>query len=256
MNLDFQTVPRWKKVLLGAGVGLLGLFAVMLLLRPSPMPPVRSVTGTITEINGDVVTVERQKETETEESAFFQFRVVGTTAVTRQSQPIPYLFQEPVSPPVTALSLKDLEVGSMVTVSTQSDLRKKSRETAEAEYVNLPMAANSFEGRILRTAGNTLTVSGTIGGAEVQSFLALSIQGKTPEEKTFTVTITPATEISYIQPLANPNDKAEPKKLTANQLTSGMNIRVYTTANIAKDTNVQALRIEPLNVDLPTSSQP
>lgn len=179
--------------------------------------------------------------------------VVSEKTQISQAPPfIPYLFKSisPLPPP--KLTMKDIKVGTSITVNTQVDLRTLAGNTFEAVMINIPQKTITLNGKISRVDKNMLIIKAFPPQAmSAIAPAAANIPQNTPQEKEFTIMLTSDTEISrtiYGTAMTVGEAPSAPKteKLGLSDLKKDMQITVYTDADVTEGTKFNALRIEPM----------
>lgn len=205
---------------------------------------------------------------------------VSVTDKTRIYQPplnVNYLFKTTALPgapalpgiPVTTsnLTIKDVKVGQYITVNSQVDLRILENDTFEAAAVNLPQIANVLNGKIVSVEGNTLTLKAFPPGNAIMMGPAVNIAAgnaapAAPQEKEYRINITSDTEISRMSTMSSPvavkaGEMPQPpqnEKLALSDLKNDMQITVYAAQDVNENSELTALRIEPVIVPVPVIS--
>ena len=222
--------------------------------------PVTSFSGIVEKIEGNRLFV-TQKVT-------YQVIVSDKTQIYRPMTPyIVYLFKTVLSDPgqdftmpAQKSTIKDIQAGQYITIDSQVDLRTLAGTSFEAVTITLPQKIITLKGKITRLEGNTLTVKAFV-----------STTTSTPQEKDYTITITPDTEISrltypptpegtpYPTPensILNPSTPPTPEKLSPSDLRMDMQVTVYTDTDVTTSLTGNALRIEPVIENAPALATP
>ncbi len=176
----------------------------------------------------------------------FKVKINDKTNISRAPVFVPYLIKkvEPVMPP--KLSVKDLKVGQNITLNTSTDLRTANNNEMLATGIQLPPISNSINGRIVKIAGNTVTIKAVPPMQPGQS-----TEG--PKEQEYAIEVNQNTEISrYSQPepvkegeVAVPKPPT-PETVKVTDLVVDMQITVFTDVDVTTNTKLTALRIEPM----------
>jgi hypothetical protein len=213
--------------------------------------PITSIEGRISKIekNGFYLTrkktisnTDKNGQTYQEISELKYKVLVDQDTKISKSQPfIPYLFKPNAIDSVINIGLEELGVGEVVTVTSRVDLRTLPKNTFVAKEINLNNSVNSITGKITNIEGNTVYVSAQSPGPQV--ITDEPVETITPSEiVTYSVKITPETEISYMKLDGEEN---QPELLSVSDLSKDMQIVIFTNNNIRSNLQFDALRIDP-----------
>ena len=234
--------------------------------------PVTSLSGIVEKIEGNVVSISSRYTLPqtasivitvmpnqppimpTPKTVTVMYKVVisGKTQIVQPPFFIPYLFKAVPAATEPKLSIKDIRVGSSITITSQVDLRTLEGILFEATMVNMPQKTNILHGRISHLDGNTLTIKAFPPIIAGDPMIAVNSAPPVPQEKEYRITLTPDTEISrtsYAAASLSPGGApSAPKteKLTLSELKKDMQITVYTDADVTEGIKFNALRIEPM----------
>lgn len=185
--------------------------------------------------------------------------VSDTTQISQSTSYTPYLIKtnKPETAPVSKLSIKNIKVGQYVSVSILEDLRTLKGNTLKATMINLPQIVNYLNGKIVSVAGNALTIKAfapSAGGPMGTADTAASA----PQEKDYVITLTSATEISYMpynagMPTAETATPPKAKVLTVSDLKKDMQVTVYTAEDVIESSKLSALLVNPI-MPIPTQA--
>ncbi len=266
-----------KKIIV-IGVIVLGILTLFMFNEPSNKAlspnilyitqPVTSFSGIVDKIEGNRLTIS-QKLTASQNlvplaaplgktaplpspkvaTITFQVVISDKTQISQPPSIINYLFKT-VTPPAAGtlglpaasapkMTIEDIKVGQIITVSTLKDLRTLTGDTFEATMISLPQVANTLNGKIINLEGSVLTVKG----------FAQTMAGIT--EKEYRVSINSNTEISRMifNPNINPGElptAPKPEKLTIGDLKNDTQVSIYTAEDVIESQILTALRIEPV----------
>lgn len=164
-----------------------------------------------------------------------------------------YLFKtnSPISP--SQLSLADVTTGLSIAVSSKEDLRTLSDNTFEATMITLPQKMTTLNGKITGVSSNAIIIKAFAPLSVPMSAINPRSAPAMPEEKEYTISITPDTEISRMIMGSTP----KPERLALSDLQKDMQVTVYTDADVTSGTQFTALRLEPMQtVALPVLPPP
>jgi len=235
--------------------------------------PVTSFSGIVEKIEGNVVSISSRYTLPqtasivitvmpnqppimpTPKTVTVMYKVVisGKTQIVQPPFFIPYLFKAVPAATEPKLSIKDIRVGSSITITSQVDLRTLEGILFEATMINLPQQINILNGKIVRINADILTMK-AFPPPTMDAFAnpaAMDQPQNAPKEKEYTITLTSDTEISrygYDTTIALGGAPSAPKteKLTLSELKKDMQITVYTDADVTEGIKFNALRIEPM----------
>lgn len=195
--------------------------------------PVTKLFGRITKVEGNTLSLTQRFSLAANagtKDLTFTLTVTPRTKIVRLASYIPYLFKTVPPQPDEVLSLKELVPGMVAAVTTNADLRLSSQESVEATSVEVTRVSNTITGTVTGIQGNSLTIKAP------PPTLPAAIPATTPpvKEHIYTVAVTPQTEISR-----------SGKALSLSDVAPGQTVTVWTGADVAMDTAVTALRLEP-----------
>jgi len=275
---------------MGIVAGLLLIFVLLSLLKLNPKnqsispnilsltQPVTYFSGKVEKISGNTLTV-TQSITSTQPmlpptanpsgpiptpkitTVTYSVLVSDTTQISQSTSYTPYLIKtnkpETEMKTPSTLSIKNIKVGQYISVSTLEDLRTLKGNTLKATMINLPQIANYLNGKIVSVAGNALTIKAfapSAGGPMGTADTAASA----PQEKDYVITLTSATEISYMpynagMPTAETATPPKAKVLTVSDLKKDMQVTVYTAEDVIESSKLSALLVNPI-MPIPTQA--
>ncbi|MFA6005797.1 MAG: hypothetical protein WC775_04925 [Patescibacteria group bacterium] len=213
---------------------------------------VSSISGKIAKIENNsidvVVSIPRVSPTSITTTpvleASFKIMVSKSTQILLQIPPIPYLYKEPVNTK-KSVNLKDLHVGQYVSIQTTGDVRSLKSDKVDAISIQVTIS-NAIEGTVLEVTNGSVIKLSALPPAPLYTFNTMNQQQAKVE---YLLTITKDTEISYY---GEKDGMVKNKmRLTPSQLKTGMQIKVYTDADLQFAKTGNTLRIEPMNV-MPT----
>lgn len=192
----------------------------------------------------------------TQKTVAVTYRVVVSdkTQITQPMSFINYLFKTITPAPAPKLTIKDIKVGSYISINSQMDLRTFEGSVFEATMINLPQKINMLNGTIVRLEGNTVILR-AFPPVAINPLTSIgSSPASPPQEKEYTVKIGQDTEISHMifatvtAPLSPEQTPIPPKaeQLSLADLKKDMQITVYTTEDVLTNMSLSALRIEPI----------
>ncbi|MCL5797953.1 MAG: hypothetical protein M1366_04085 [Patescibacteria group bacterium] len=177
----------------------------------------------------------------------YRITVDQNTKIERSYNPVVYFFKKITPAPAPRITLSDIKPGQTITAYSAVDLRTV-QSAFTASLIQIPPVPTSITGAIVDRSGSQLTIQSYLG------FLS------PPKNKSFTLSVTPDTEISTADTSFDPSKPAQPRLLHLSDLMPGMQINVYTDQDITTTDHLTALRIEPLLSNplplLGTSSSP
>ncbi len=164
--------------------------------------------------------------------------VITDKTIIRQppSNIIPYLDQQRKSASEKKLTIKDIEIGSAITVNSKVDLRTLKDNTFEAVSVDLPHKQNSISGKILSVENGYLVVENDMPMPRLPEATEAEV-----DIKDYKVFVSDNTEISYADNL-NPE---KPVFLSLKDLKKGMQVTVYFDITKSNYPEYYALLIRP-----------
>lgn len=214
---------------------------------PSMLPPTANPSGPLPTPKITTVT--------------YSVLVTDTTQISQSMSYIPYLIKtnkpETEIKTQSTLSIKDIKVGQYVSINSLEDLRTLKGNSLEATTISLSQTVNYLNGKIVNVSGNTLTIKafaplsgGPMGTADTTALA--------PQEKDYVVTLTSATEISYMPynaGMSTAETVTAPKAnaLAASDLKKDMQVIVYTAEDVIESNNLTALLVNPM-MPLPTQA--
>ena len=243
--------------------------------------PVTSFSGIVDKIEGNRITIKQNQTLSqnimppaalaaniplsplpTPKTVVLTYRVMVSdkTQIAQVAPYIPYLFKSMSLVPSLKLTIKDIKVGTSVTVNTQVDLRTLVGNTFEATLINVPQKTNILNGRISRLEGKTLTIMAFPPTAmnALANPIAMGAPQNAPKEKEFIIMLTSDTEISrtvYDSAMTAGEAPSPPQaeKLSLSDLKKDMQVTVYTDADVTQGSSFTALRVEPMIVAVATT---
>lgn len=210
--------------------------------------PVYTFSGIVEKIEGNKLLISQKgiltPSLSSKETTTFTYQVVVSDK-TRITQPVfypNYLFRTP--PPVRKLTINDITVGDMVVASSYVDLRTLTDNKFEATMIDLSQRLTVIGGKITHLDRNTLTLK-ALNFATIR-IVNRGITPPPPQEKEYSVIVTPDTEISYYNTHVTPGTSPKPEKLSLSSLKKDMQVTVYADTDVTKNTKFTALRIVPV----------
>lgn len=217
-------------------------------ITPPPLPP-NNPTG----IPGQVITIPPLPPTKV---LTYKVNIASYTVIIRPDTAITYLFDKNTPTPSPKLTIDNILTGQWVTVSTTSDLRTTTSKEVEAYAVKLPPVINTLTGKIT-------TIDSKAGIIILKAIPPVRANTHEPSpqpvEKEYAVSITQDTEISRLGPTDTPKSAATPKppkpvKYEMTDLKTNIQITVYSDTDVIDNQKIKALRIEPPEGLVPSSS--
>lgn len=201
-------------------------------------PPVTSFTGRVEKIDGNSIWT-----TSTSLSLPITYHVFITdrTEIDRPPVYVNYLLKTASSSAFINLTIKDVRIGQMITVTSQTNLRVLKGDAFEATMIDLPQAANVINGTVVRIEKGVLTLNVPLASASA------TINGRE-----YRITVTKDTEISRM-PLNISTKRGDgpllipAEKLAFSDLKMNMQVVVYAAQDVSEYNELTALRIEPFN---------
>ncbi len=234
--------------------------------------PVFSFSGTVESISGNTITLSRTATLQTNQMMMpalnapgspadnktitkkltYKVTVDAKTTINRPSNiinaPIPLAqpgsANQPAALPAApaSLTIKDIQVGEVVTVNSSTDLRTLQGNNITATTIMLAPKLMSLSGTISAIKGNILTIS---------SYGTSMMPGEMPTAKEYSVTVADTTQITKRTMSADPAKMATPEKISLHQLSVGQQVNVTTDSEITTKTKAKALKIEVSAMVLP-----
>lgn len=180
----------------------------------------------------------------------FRVMVGKNTVFNRSASFVPYLLKTSNPQTPTQVTLNDVQVGQMVTVSSAKDLRTVSSDEFEATQVQLPAPVNTMSGKIAQIQNGIMSVKGYLPNYGAGPGVAATQQTAAPKEETFNFKVTDETEISGNLPPEAVKPGEQPKaptvkKYSLDELKVNQQVTVYADGEVAPGKTANALRIEP-----------
>lgn len=241
-----------QKKAVSVGFVMLGVLALFMFFdyknnvnRPTISPnilyltqPVTSFTGIVEKKETDRIIVSQTvpsipspQLSPTPTRLTYTFLISKNTSFLRPPVNTTFLFITPPPLKEKKYQLNNIEVGSTVTVSVNTDLRSLKKPVFEANNVFLTAAVNIFTGKIIDIKEGAITVD-------------------TSKNEKIQVHVTSQTEISryvFTPPVDNqPLQPVRPERMSFKDLADGMQVTVYTDKDILTEKNLTAVRIEPI----------
>lgn len=216
--------------------------------------PVVSFSGKIDNINGNIITVSQDMVfSQKNKKITYKASVNDKTIFSSPPNFIPYLFKQPTPASGSAikqLTIRDLKVGQLVMIGTNTDLRSLNSDQFEATSISLLPNITFINGKITAINGGELTVR----GVTITPPTAI-INTQPPKEKDYIIIVNPNTEISGSSAPSvpyDPNKPPKPEKYALSDLKKDMQITVYSEENAETADKLTAQRIEPLFSNIST----
>lgn len=220
---------------------------------------VTTLNGTVTKVSGNTITITvnsamadaavttataqkpKTSLSPTPAPLIFEVETDKQTLFVRPSSIAVKLFDKPVE--VSKPSLKDVAVGSTITVQSSSDLRLVDDNRFHASSVILPSIINMVQGTVANVTG--------------ESILVHAYGGPVPKKQDYFFKITKDTEISrYESAAVNGLQTIAPKRLSLDDVKKGAVVTVWSLEDISKATTPTAARIEPVAANVQTTVTP
>lgn len=201
--------------------------------------PITSFSGKVEKIEGNTVSIfdEYNLPQSTIPTPPITYRVLVTdnTQINKRATFINYLFKTITPAPQIKLTIKDIKIGQVVTVSSPVDLRTLKNNEFEATVIELPRISNMLIGNVVNIVGNTLTVEAF---TPANDSIPENTATVSPQKREFTITITQDTEVSRM------NYQGKPEMLAISDLKKDIRVIVYTAEDVTKSQTLTALHIE------------
>lgn len=192
----------------------------------------------------------------------FKVNLTPNTQISRPSAFIPYIARLVTPAPPSKLSVQDIKVGQLISISTNTDLRTIATDTFEATSIQLPGVQNNLQGTISRISGNIIIMKAISSQPP-----AMGTTPQPPKELEYTVTTTSTTEISRYKQMAPPNpgevltppttQTSQIEEFKLEDLKVGMQIIVFAAEDVVSTQKLTAMRIEPIfTPPMPTLAPP
>ncbi|OGK62851.1 hypothetical protein A2334_01640 [Candidatus Roizmanbacteria bacterium RIFOXYB2_FULL_38_10] len=254
-------------ILLGVDVFFGDSFRSLFSKKTKVSPDVLMVTKPIHSLIGKVVKIEKDKLTISHESTNtvnapltnFTVKVPKNFLVSVTFHPIPYHFSQtdPIQQ-IPFIKYQDLELGEIVVIQTNDDLRITTGKIPLASQISIVSSSNFILGEILSITDHVLSVKGR--AQLMPTDISTTVEQEFTREKLYSVQVDQNTEISYVpsEPSSTllssePPAPPPPKQASFADLKPGMTLYIYTNKNVLKSPSVLALRIEPFGLPATTS---
>ncbi len=178
----------------------------------------------------------------------FKVAITDKTAINRNTLIIPYSFKTN-TPPAAAtapLNLDSFSIGDIVNINLISDLRVLMGDTVTAANITKIVPPNVLSGLITKTSATTIQITASLSAVAPAILFGPPSTPATPQ--TFTITITPDTEITSIA-------MGGRQKITFVDLTDKANVTVYAT-NPIESTSFSAAKIDMIIPPSPAPAAP
>lgn len=209
-------------------------------ITPPPTPP-----NAPTAIPGQLITVPPLPPSKI---ITYKVNIAPYTIINKTETPITYLYKKITPTPSPKLTMKDVRVGQIVSVSAASDLRSLKTDEFDAYSLKLSPMINTIIGKI----ASINTKDSVIILKAVQPVRPGDDQPtpQQPKEIEYAISITEDTEISRMEKAETPKAGTTPKppqpiKYQITDLKQDIQITVYTDSDVIENQRLKALRIEP-----------
>jgi hypothetical protein len=183
-------------------------------------------------------------------TATFHINVPSTTRIVLSTSEVPYLFKKSIATKRN-IQLSELHSGQYVSVQVSGDIRKLDSDRLDAVTIQTS-ALNSITGKVVGIDDKSILTIEAFPPTPLYTFNPVEQSG---DKVRYQITITKDTEISYYG--VRGTVVQSPERYDPSQFTIGSQLKVYTDSDLNFERTGNALRIEPLNlqvVSLPIDS--
>ncbi len=189
----------------------------------------------------------------------YKVNILPYTVINRPESPVKYLLKKNTPTPTPKLTIKDMQVDQIISVSAISDLRTLKSAEFDAVLIKLPPIINIIAGKI----ASINFKDGLVILKAIQPIRPGTNEPtpEKPKELEYAISVTQDTEISRMGTIPTPAKStstpkpAAPLEFKLSDLKNDILITVYTDSDVINNQKVKALLIEP-PIDLVPASEP